>query len=85
MLPSANVPIATKSTLVCSGMLAADGEIRIDVSGEESTTISEFPLTEPSCAVMTALPPDCALTLPPILTLATSGADELQLTIPVIT
>lgn len=85
VLPSANVPIATKATPVCWGMLAADGETRIDVSGEDSTRIAESPLSEPSCAVMVAFPGDCAVTLPPVLTLATLDADEVQVTMSVIT
>lgn len=85
MLPSANVPIATKATPVCWGMLAADGEICIDVSWEESTRIAESPLSEPSCAVMVAFPGDWAVTLPLVLTVATSDADEVQVTRSVIT
>lgn len=48
VLPSANVPIARKFTPVCWRMLAVGGEICIDVIGEESTVIVEFPLTEPN-------------------------------------
>lgn len=66
-------------------MLAAGGEICIDVSCDESTTTEESPLIEPSCAVMVALPPDIALTLPRVLTLAISDADEVQVTRAVIT
>ena len=61
-------------------MLAVGGETCIDVSGDESTVIEAFPLTPPNCAVMVVLPPDCAVTLPPALTLATPDADELHLT-----
>ena len=66
-------------------MLAAGGEICIDVSGEESTVIVESAWTEPSCAVMITVPPECAGTLPPVLTLATVDADEVQVTLSVIT
>jgi len=65
-------------------MLAVGGEICIDVSGEESTVIVESPWTEPTCAVMIALPPECAATLPPVPTLATVDADEVQVTLSVI-
>lgn len=66
-------------------MLAICGEIFIDVSGEPSTTMAQFALSEPSCAVMVAFPWDCAVTLPPLLTLATLGADDVQVTMLVIT
>jgi hypothetical protein len=65
-------------------MLAVGGEIWIDVSWEESTVIVAFPLTEPNCALMIALPPEIAITLP-LLTLATVDADEVQVTKYVIT
>ena len=79
-MPSAKVPIAWNVTVVFGAMLAVGGEIWIDVSGEESTVIVAFPLIEPNCALMIAVPPLSAVTVPP-LTLATVGADELQLTI----
>lgn len=66
-------------------MLATEGEICIDFTWEESTVIVESPLTKPNCAVMVALPPEFAVTLPPLPTLATVDADEVQLTIFVIT
>jgi len=47
--------------------------------------MAQFALSEPSCAVMVAFPGDCAVTLPPLLTLATSGADDVQVTMLVIT
>ena len=65
-------------------MLAAGGEICIDVSGDDSTKTAQSPLIEPSCAVMVAFPGDIALTLPCVLTVATSDADEVQVTRPVI-
>ena len=66
-------------------MLAVDGEISIDVSWEESTVIVESAWTEPTFAVMIALPPEFAVTLPPASTLATVDDDELQVTPFVIT
>ena len=84
VLPSAKVPIAWKVTEVFGAMFAVGGEIWIDVSGEESTVIVALPLMEPSCALMIAVPPVSAVTLPPP-TLATEDADEVQLTIDVIT
>lgn len=66
-------------------MLAAAGEICIAVSWEESTVIVAFPLTDPSCAEMVELPPESAVTRPPVLTLATVGADEIHVTALVIT
>lgn len=66
-------------------MLALGGEICTDVSWEELTKTAESPLTEPNCAVIIALPVECAITLPPLLTVATVDADEVQLTIFVIT
>ena len=66
-------------------MLAVGGEIWIDVSCDESTVIVESPKTEPNCAGMIALPPEFAVTLPPLLTLATVDADEVQFTTSVIT
>lgn len=80
-----NVPIALNATPFCWVVLATEGEIRIDFSWEESTVIVESPLTKPNCAVMVALPPEFAVTLPPLPTLATVDADEVQLTIFVIT
>ena len=64
--------------------MAVGGEIWIDVSGEESTVMLALPLIEPSCALMIAVPPVTARTVPP-LTLATDDADEAQLTIYVTT
>lgn len=66
-------------------MLAVGGEICIDVSGEPSTTMAKFALSEPSCAVTVAFPADSAVTLPAPLTLATLDADDVQVTILVIT
>lgn len=66
-------------------MLAVGGETCIEVSGEPSTTMAEFALSVPSCAVMVAFPPDSAVTKPPAVTLATLGADEVQVTMLVIT
>lgn len=84
VLPSANLPVATKATPVCWGMVALWGETWMDVSGEPSTTMADFALSAPSVAVIVALPADCAVTLPPV-TLATFGADDVQVTMLVIT
>ena len=64
-------------------MLAVGGEICI-VSCEASTVIVEFPVTDPSCAVMSAVPPTCAVTLPSPPTLAIPAEDEVQVTLFVI-
>lgn len=85
VLPSANVPMAWNASPDCGSMLAVSGEIWIDVSGDASTVIAESPVTDPNCALMVALPPEFAITLPPVLTLATSDADEVQATKFVIT
>lgn len=61
-------------------MVALGGEICIDVRSVESTVIVDSPVTEPNCAVMIAVPPDSAVTVPPPPTLATVDADEAQLT-----
>ena len=66
-------------------MLMAGGLICIDVTGEDSTAIVESAVSEPSCAVMVAVPGDFAVTLPPALTLASWDADEVQVTTPVMT
>lgn len=83
-MPSANVPIAVKATPVCAGMLAVDGETCIAVSWG-LTTIMLVPATAPNCAEITAFPPATAVTFPPLSTEATAGAEELQLTLSVIT
>ena len=59
-------------------MVAVGGEIWIAVSGEVSTVMVESALIEPNCAVMVAVPPEFAVTVPASLTLATVGADEVQ-------
>jgi hypothetical protein len=66
-------------------MPMADGVICIEISGEESTTIVESAVNEPSCAVMVAVPADWAVTVPALLTLAMLDADEVQVTRLVIT
>jgi hypothetical protein len=66
-------------------MLAVFGETCIDVSGEPSTTMAQFALSDPSCAVIVAFPWDCAVTLPAGLTLATFVADDVHVTTLVIT
>jgi len=66
-------------------MLAIDGVICTETTGEESTRIAESAVSEPSCAVMVAVPADHAVTVPPLLTPATLVADEIQVTRPVIT
>lgn len=83
--PSANVPVAWKATPACGSMAMAAGVICIEISGEESTTIVESAVSVPSCAVMVAVPADCAVTVPALLTTATLDADEVQVTRLVIT
>jgi|SRR5580658_2751975 len=85
LFPSAKMPVATKANTAAWGMLAVGGETCIDVSGEPSTTMAQFALSAPSCAVIVAFPADCAVTSPPLLTLATSAADDVQVTKLVIT
>lgn len=65
--------------------MAASGEIWIDVNWEELTNIVAVPLTEPNCAVILVLPSEFAITLPPLFTVATVDADEVQSAIFVIT
>ena len=64
VLPSANTPMAPNCTLVCSATTALPGLICTDVSAEDSTTTLPVPVTEPSCAVMVALPGDWPVTWP---------------------
>lgn len=56
----------------------------MDVSGEPSTAMADVALSGPSLAVMVALPADRAVTLPPA-TLATFDAEDVQVTMLVIT
>ena len=56
----------------------------MDVSGDPSTTMVEFPLSEPRVAVIVAFPAASAVTLPPVA-LATFGADDVQVTMLPIT
>lgn len=85
VLPSAKVPMATKATSVCAGMLAVCGVTCIDVKGEPSTSTAQSALSAPSCAVTVAFPGDRAVTTPPPVTLATPGADDVQVTAAVMT
>lgn len=80
VLPSANVPMALNCASVCCATLALAGVICSDTSAADSTTTAIVPLIEPSCALMVALPADCPVSWPALLTLATLPADELQLT-----
>ena len=83
--PSTNAPIARKATPACGSMPTADGVICIEMSGVESTTIVASAVSVPSCALMLAVPATFAVTFPPLLTLATLGANEVQVTRLVIT
>lgn len=78
--PSAKVPVARKATPACGNMLMDGGVICIEIRGEESTTITESPVSVPSCALMLAVPADCAVTVPALLTPATLDADEIHVT-----
>lgn len=80
MLPSANVPIARNCAAVCCAPVVLAGVTCTDISGEDSTTNAAVPLTDPSCAVMVAVPADWPVASPPLFMLATAGADELHVT-----
>ena len=53
--------------------------------GNRRPSTSQLALTEPSCALIVAFPGDSAVTMPPPVTLAMSGPDDVQVTTPVIT
>ncbi len=58
MLPSANAPTALNGKLVCCAMVALEGVICTETSGDGSTSKGTEPLIEPCCAVMVAIPVD---------------------------
>jgi hypothetical protein len=64
VLPSANVPMALNCMAVCCATVALAGVICTDVNGDDSTTRLPLPLTEPSSAVMVAVPADWPVTCP---------------------
>ena len=68
VLPSANVPMALNCASVCCATLALAGVICSDTSAADSTTTAIVPLIEPSCALMVALPADCPVSWPALLT-----------------
>lgn len=58
VLPSPNVPMTLNCASVCCATLALEGVTWSETSADDSTTTAIVPLTEPSCALMVALPAD---------------------------
>src|SRR5580692_1928170 len=80
VLPSPKVPTALNWVAVCSATDAVAGVTVTELRADDSTTSAAVPLTEPSCAVMVAVPADWPVTWPKLLMLATFDAEELQVT-----
>jgi hypothetical protein len=78
----ANSPVAVKPALMLSGMLALLGLICIDVNAAPSTTTLAVALTDPDCTVMVAIPADCPVAIPELLTVATFVSEEDQVELP---
>jgi hypothetical protein len=78
IVPSANVPIAANGVVTGAGTGAPKGEMLRDISGDDSTVTLSLLLTDPTWAVMVAVPPDCPVAIPVGLTVAIVLSEELQ-------
>lgn len=78
VLPSAKTPVAWKRIPVWAATVAVAGVTCTAVRGAASTTRCALPDTEPSCAVIVAVPADWPVTKPKFVTVATAGAEDVQ-------
>jgi len=86
--PSVNVPVAVNCCCVPSASVGVAGVTAIDTSAAELTISVVEPVTEPTLAVIVALPCPTPLALPcvpaALLIVATVSVSELHCTVPVM-
>ena len=78
VLPSEYVPVACSCRIVCLVIATVAGEIAIDCKVAPVTVRGADALTEPSAAVIDALPGASVLTRPVVLAAATRGAEDIH-------
>ena len=81
-LLSLNVPVAVNCCLVDDAIVALVGAMVIETSFGAMVRLTE-PLTELMVAVMETMPLDCAVSIPPVATVASPAGDVFQVTDPV--
>jgi hypothetical protein len=81
MLPSEYVPIAISATVPPIEIVLSAGTMVIDFNAAEVTVRVLEPMTFPSDAVITVVPAVKVLATPPAEIVATFGAEELQVTL----
>ena len=79
LVPSEYVPVAVNSLLLPAGMLGSVGVTEMEDSKDVTVRVC-LPETAPEVAVMIAVPAATAVAKPSLLTVATDGSDELQVT-----
>ncbi len=80
LVPSENAPVAVNCRMTPAGRLGLPGVTDKEVKVAEVTVRVLLPEILPEVAVMMAVPAAMAVAKPPLVTVATDGLDELQVT-----
>jgi hypothetical protein len=80
VLPSSKLPTALNCRVVPAAIVGTAGLTAIDVRCAATTVIVEVSVNDPSAAVISLEPAATVVTSPELLTVATDGTDELQVT-----